>query len=137
MRHNLRHFKLSIIILALAALSWGGGGKVNLCLMPGGEVHMEQSHSPCGLAGNRLATAEALTLNNNRVEDQGHHCLDVPLGGEASNPHQINFVQLPVPAMVPLGPPIVLALIDKKPFSFAPALTPPQLASLQSVVLLI
>lgn len=136
MLHNFRHFRRCIIILTLAALSLGMGGKVTLCFTPDGDVHLEQGRSLCHLTGECPATADRLDLSNDRVENRDH-CRDVALGGDAYNHHQRNIVHPPSLALVPLVPPIILALNDKKPSYTAPAVTPPQLVSLQSVILLI
>ena len=97
---------------------------------------MEQGRSLCSLTGGCLATADELGLSNDRVENQDH-CRDVSLGGDAFNHHQRNIVPPPSLALVPLVQPIILALTDKKPSYTTPAVTPPQLVSLQSVILLI
>ncbi len=136
MLHNFRHLRRCIIILTLAALSLGIGGKVTLCFTPDGDVHLEQSRSFCHLTGRCLATADGLALSNDRVENQDY-CRDVSLGGDAFNHHQRNIVPPPSLALVPLVQPINFTLTDKKPFYTTPAVTPPQLVSLQSVILLI
>ena len=137
MLHNFRHFRRCIIILTLAAILFGIGGKVTLCFTPDGDVHLKQSLSFCCLTkGCLAATADGLALSNNRIENQDH-CQDVSLGGDAFNHHQRNIVHPPSLALVPLAPPIFLALTNKKPSYTTPAVTPPQLVSLQSVILLI
>lgn len=136
MVHNFRHFNRCIIILTLAVLSFGFGGKATLCFTTDGDVHVEQSRSLCSLNGGCLATADGLALSNDRIEDPDH-CRDVSLGGDAFNHHQRNIVPPPSLALVPLVPPVILARTDKKPSYTAPAVTPPQLVSLQSVILLI
>jgi len=136
MLHNFRHLRRCIIILTLAALSLGIGGKVTLCFTPDGDVHLEQSRSCCHLTEGCLATADRLALSNDRIENQDH-CRDVSLGGEAFNHHQRNIVPPPSLALVPLVQLISFTLTDKKPFYTTPAVTPPQLVSLQSVILLI
>ncbi len=122
-------------MLILVAFSLGMGGKATLCFSPDGDVHLEQSRSLCHLTGRCLTTANQLTLNNDRVENQDH-CRDVSLGADAFNHHHRNIVPPPSLALVPLAQPIILALTDKKLFHTTPAVTP-QLVSLQSVILLI
>lgn len=136
MLYNFRHLRRCIIILTLVALSFGMGGKATLCFTPDGDVHLEQSRSLCHLTGRCLTTANRLAFSNDRVENQDH-CRDVSLGGDAFNHHQRNIVPPPSLALVPLVQPIILALTDKKRFYTTPAVTPPQLVSLQSVILLI
>lgn len=137
MLHNFPHLRRCITILTLAVLSFGARGKVNLCLMPDGDMHLEHSHLACGLTGEGSDTTDESALSGEQVENQGQ-CVDLSLGGVALDHHPRNVVQLPLPVMVPLGPPIILALIEPKPCRTTPAVTPPpQLASLQSVVLLI
>ena len=136
MSHNFRHFRRCIIILTLAALSFGIGGKVTLCFTPDGDVHFEQGSSFCHLSERCLGTADGSALSNDRIKNQDH-CQDVSLGGDAFNHHQRNIVTPPSLALLPLVPPIILALTDKKPFYTTPSITPPQLVSLQSVILLI
>jgi len=135
MLHNFRHLRRCIIILTLAALSLGMGGKATLCFTADGDVHLEQGPS-FHLTGGCLTTADRLDLSNDRVENQDY-CRDVSLGGDAFNHHQRNIVHPPSPVLVPLVPPIIAALTDKKSFYISPAITPPQLVSLQSVILLI
>ncbi|OGQ94954.1 MAG: hypothetical protein A2521_13925 [Deltaproteobacteria bacterium RIFOXYD12_FULL_57_12] len=137
MPHKFRFFRHCIITLVLAALSLGVGGKANLCLMPGGNVHMERNYSSCGFSGECSATTGVFVLNTDRGEDQGQ-CLDITFGGYQSDHRARNINQLPSPAMVPLGPPIIFTLIDQKLLPNTRAVvTPPQLVSLQSVILLI
>ena len=136
MLHHFRHIKHYIIILTLSALAFGVGGKVNLCLLSDGDVHLEPSHSSCGLAGERPAPAKGLDLRSDQAENQGL-CLDVALGGAASDQHHKNNLKLPYPVMIPLGSPSILALTDQKPFYQAPAVSPPPFASLQNIILLI
>ena len=135
MLHNFRHLRRCIIILTLAALSLGIGGKVTLCFTADGDVHFK-SRSCCRLTEGCLATADGLALSNDRVENQDY-CRDVSLGGDTFNHHQRNIVPPPSLALVPLVQPISFTLTDKKPFYTTPAVTPPQLVSLQSVILLI
>ena len=136
MRRNFRHLRRCIIILTLVAFSLGMGGEATLCFTPDGDVHVEQSHSSCHLSGECPATADRFALSNERVENWDH-CRDVALRGDAFNHHQRNIVPPPSLVLVPLVQPIILALTDKKPFYTTPAVTPPQLVSLQSVILLI
>jgi hypothetical protein len=131
----LRHLRSSIIILTLAALTFGVGGKAKLCFMPDGDVHLEQSHAHCTFA-EEADPAEATALISDHCDPQGA-CLDVALGGDASHHHLRDIVQLAPPALVPLGPPIILALTDPNPVSPLAIVPLPQLISLQSVVLLI
>jgi len=135
MLHNFRHFRRCIIILTLAAILFGIGGKVTLCFTPDGGVHFKNL-SLCSLTEGCLATADKLALSNDRVENQDH-CRDVSLGADAFNHQQRNIVPPPSLALVPLVQPIILALTDKKPFHTIPAVTSPQLVPLQSVILLI
>lgn len=136
MLHNFRHLRRCIIILTLVAFSLGMGGKVTLCFTLDGDVHLEQGRSLCHFTGECPDTANRLDLSNDRVENRDH-CRDVALRGDAFNHHQRNIVPPPSLALVPLVQPIILALTDKKPFYTTPAVTPPQLVSLQSVILLI
>lgn len=136
MVNNFRHFNRCVIILTLAALSVGFGGKVTLCFTTDGDVHVEQGRSLCSLNGGCLATADGSALSNDRIEDPDH-CRDVFLGGDAFNHHQRNIVHPPSLALVPLVSPIILAQTDKKSSYTAPAVTPHQLVSLQNVILLI
>lgn len=136
MHHTFRHFRRCIIILTLAALSFGIEGKVTLCFTPDGDMHIKEGRSFCSLTEGCLATADELGLSNDRVESQ-NHCRDVSLEGDAFNHQQRNIFPPPSLALVPLRPPIFLALTDKKPSSTTPAITPSQLVSLQSVILLI
>ncbi len=136
MLSNFRHLKRCIIILTIIGFSLGIGEKATLCFTPDGDVHVEQSHSLCQLTGECPDTAGRFDLSNDRVENQ-NHCRDVALGRNAFNHHQRNIVPNPSLALVPLIQPIILALTDQKPFYTTPAVTPPQLVSLQSVILLI
>ena len=128
MLYNFRKFRLFIITLTLAILSFGGGGQANLCFMSDGDVHLETSPLACGL--------DKGCGVNERTEEQGH-CRDVSPGGDASGHRHSNIVQLPLPAIVPLGPAILLARSDQQPSLDLHAIPPPQLALLQSVILLI
>lgn len=128
MPHNFRKFRLFIITLTLALLSFGVGGQANLCFMPDGEVYLEQSPLACILDEGCGA--------NNTVADQGH-CLDVSPGGDASGHRHGNIDQQPLPAIVPPGPAILLARTDQQPSIAIQSIPPTQLALLQSVILLI
>ncbi|MDD5760232.1 MAG: hypothetical protein PHI06_14260 [Desulfobulbaceae bacterium] len=98
---------------------------------------MEQSHSVCGLDGARSANAEAVVTSIDRDLSQGR-CVDVSLERNTTDHLHRNLIQLPAPAMVPLGPPIILTQTEKSSFRNPPTVTPPpQLAFLQSVILLI
>ncbi len=135
MLHNLRHFRRCLIIVTIAALAFGGREGVNLCFMPDGEVHLERSHSPCCLAGERPATADESALHDERVEGQG--CIDISLGGDAAKPHHATPVLLQAPLMSPLVPPIISRTGQTPSPPYLPDVTPPHLISLQSIVLLI
>jgi|GEM_PF-2899625 len=124
-----------LIILVLAVLATGVGGKTYICFMPDGDVHLGQSRSSCDLSGCDSASANTLPLSKDQVESQGL-CLDVSLG-DAPDHNYRSFVQLPPLAMARLEPPNCSQSADKKPLCTAPAVIPPQLASLQSVILLI
>lgn len=136
MLHSFRHLLHWIIILTLTPLAFGIEGRASLCLTSDGDVHMEQSHISCGLSEDSPAGADTAAMTSDRIDGQGH-CLDVSTGNDASSHHQRSFVQLPAPAMISVVPPIILGLTDKKTFHSTPAVTPPQLLSLQSVILLI
>lgn len=136
MLHKFRHLRHCIILLTLVAFSLGIKGEAILCFTPDGDVHVEPSHSSCHLTGECLAPAGRFALNNDLVENR-NHCRDVTLRGDAFNHHQRNIVSPPSLALVPLVQPIILTLTDKKLFYTTPAVIPPQLVSLQSVILLI
>jgi hypothetical protein len=136
MLHNFQHCRRCIIILTLITLSLGFGGKVTLCFTPDGDMHIKQNPSSCYIAGSCHATADTLALNHKWIKKQGH-CLDVFLGGDVSDHHSRYIVKLPFPIIAPLRPPSSLALTDKKTFYTTRAITPPQLLSLRSVILLI
>lgn len=129
MLHNLRHLRLCTIILAITVLAFGFGGETTLCFMPDGDVHMEQGPLACDLGG-------GCGENEQAQGDQGQ-CLDVALGGAAADHHHRNIVTPPVPALAPLGPPILLAFTDQKLSCPTPTVIPPQLVALRSVILLI
>jgi len=136
MLHTLRRY---IVILTLVALSFGAGGKVYLCLSPHGDVHMNLNHphSSCELVKKCPESADALTLDHHRVKCQSH-CRDIAIDGDGQQPPNRNTIQLPSPALMPLGePPIILARTEKKPSHSTLAVHFPQPALQQSVILLI
>lgn len=132
MQHNLRHF---IVILTLVALTLGGGVKMNLCVMPDGDAHVERAALFC-----QLATESPVLTDAHASDDRSRchaPCRDVALRSDASNGSYRNFAQLPLRPMIPIGPPIVPVLANQKAFSPPPPFTLPLLALQKSVVLLI
>ena len=137
LRHNMQHsLKYFIVILALIALLFGVGGKVNLCLTTDGDVHVESDYSSCELVRECPATADALVFSHDQVNSQSP-CQDISLRGDASNSPHRSIVQLPIPALVSLGPSVVLAPPDPKPFFTISTVALPQFVLQQSVILLI
>lgn len=98
--------------------------------MPDGDIHIEPNHFSCGVAENHS--------QEEQIADQSH-CLDVSLQGVTSHHHQRSRTinQLPPLAMVPLGPPTVIAQPQQKSPRSTPVVAQPPLQSLQSVILLI
>ncbi len=133
MQRNLRCF---IVILALVTLLFGVGGKVNLCLTTDGGVRVESDYSSCEIIRECLTTADALVFSHDQVNNQSP-CQDISLRGDALNSPHRGIVQLPIPALVSLGPLVVLALPVQKPFFTIPTVVLPQFVLQQSVILLI
>jgi len=137
MLHKFRQLRRCIIILTIVTFSFGFGGNSELCFMPDGNVHVEKSHSDCGNDDERPVKEVAVSLDDDRDLSQGH-CLDVSLERDTASHLHRNFIHLSAPAMVTLGAPIILTQTVKTSFRNTPAVTPPpQLVSLQSIILLI
>lgn len=137
MLHNLRQIKHCIIILTIVTFSFGFEGDSSLCFMPDGNVHLERSHSVCSVESERPMHEEAVSQDDDRALSQSH-CLDVSLARDTTDHLQRNFIQLPAPVLTPLGSEIVLSQTAEPSFRNTPAVNPPpQLVSLQGVVLLI
>lgn len=133
---SYRQFRRCLIILTLTAFALGGGGQMTLCLTPDGDVHLEPSLFACALSDGCSAAEETVVLANGHVESQGH-CLDLALSGDASHHQHRHGAGLLVPALVPLGPPVILPQAAALPVLTPLTVIPPQLVSLKSVVLLI
>lgn len=133
MQHNLKYF---IVILALIALLFGVGGKVNLCLTTDGDVHVESDYSSCELVTGCPTTADTLAFSHDQVKCQSP-CLDISLRGDASNSPHRNIVQLSTLALISLGPSLDIAPPDPKPFFTIPTVALHQFVLQQSVILLI
>lgn len=133
MQYNLKYF---VVILALTAFVFGAGGRVNLCLTTDGDVHIESDHSSCELVKGCPTTADSLACNHNQIKCQSP-CQDISLKGDASSSPHRNIVQLPIPALISLGPSVVLAPAGPKPFFTIPTVALPQFVLQQSVILLI
>lgn len=129
------HFRFTVIVLVLAVLSLGAGQRTYLCLPADGDAHIVRSSASCELPGECTPPSG----ESARAEDsvKGHSCLDVELGGDLSDPGNRNVIQVPPPALVSFGPPIILTPSNSRPFQATPRVALPQLVLQRSVVLLI
>lgn len=125
-----------LILFLLFSVMFGVGGRASFCMMPNGDIHMEQHHLFCDDAGGDYAPAHASGPCRAQVENQGR-CLDISAGVDASGHQQRCLSRFLVPVMLPLGPVILLAATDNKPVRATIPVRSPQLLSLQSVILLI
>lgn len=76
-----------LVILLIALLAPLLPGKMNLCLLPGGEMHLEVGFAiPCGLADQHGQTGEAGGEQLCRLNAGAGPCLDFTLGENA--PHR-------------------------------------------------
>jgi hypothetical protein len=136
MLDTIRQLRRSVIFLVLIALTSGIGDKASLCIMPDGDVHLEQNHSTCAPGGMGSAGTNLLVPQSDQVGSRAY-CLDVSLGEDASNRHHRGIVQVPTPAATLQEPPLIFALTTNIVPRNISAVPLPQLLSLRSIVLLI
>lgn len=125
-----------LILVLLFSVMFGVGSKTSFCMMPDGDIHMEQNHLFCDDAGKDSAPTHVSGTCRAQVENQGR-CLDISAGADASGRQQRCLSQFLVPVMLPLGPTIFFAATGSSPVAAAVPVRSPQLLSLQSVILLI
>ncbi len=104
-RHN--PYRRWLVVLLLALLAPVMPGKMNLCLLPGGEMHLEADCStPCSQAAAQ-ATAEAGHTDGISPLNEGRGgCLDFTVGESATRQQIHNAPQTSAPALLILPRPV-------------------------------
>lgn len=126
MPSRLKNFKNWAIYLLIALLSLQIGARMNVCLMPDGDVHPKQDHAPCDLSDSQ-STAVSSLLDGHHLDGQDH--LDITIEEGALARHQKSAVHYPTPvaisvtSAVTLPQPEVPSLRHPK-FDISPQLLP-------------
>lgn len=136
MPHRHNRYRRWLVILLIALLSPIMPGKVNLCLLPDGEIHLEtECATPCSQAGPRAATREEGPAGVFPLHEDRGGCLDLSVGESAAR-HQIhNASQAASPGLLVLPRPVSFFPTGQlRSFAQPPAPTP-HLKSHQTTVL--
>lgn len=85
MPHRHSPYRRWLVILLLALLAPIMPGKMNLCLLPDGEMHLEaECSTPCSLAAAQDQTELGHTDGISRLNESRGGCLDFTVGESAA-----------------------------------------------------
>lgn len=133
-RHN--PYRRWLVILLLALLAPVMPGKMNLCLLPDGEMHLEADCStPCSQAAAQvMAEAEHTDVISQLNEGRGG-CLDFTVGESATRQQMHNASQPSAPGLLILPRPVGLFPSGQFRSYAKPPAPSPHLKSHQTTVL--
>lgn len=136
MSHRHSPYRRWLVILLLAMLAPIMPGKMNICLLPDGEMHLEaECSTPCGLAATPEHFEEEHTESLCRLNNGEGGCLDFTVG-ESANRQQIHNASQPsAPGLSILLRPVDLFPAGQLKTLELPPAPSPHLKSHQTTVL--
>ncbi|NTV12677.1 MAG: hypothetical protein HGA96_01890 [Desulfobulbaceae bacterium] len=131
-----RQFHRCLVIVLLALLSPIMPGKMNLCLLPGGEMHLEADCSaPCSQAAAGIPTDAGDDDQVCRQNAAEKSCLDFTVGENAARQQSHNSSHQSPPALTILPQPISYTPTGQRHPRELPPTPSPHLKSHQITVL--
>lgn len=131
-----RQFRRWLVILLLTLLAPVMPGKMNLCLLPGGEVHLEvDCDTPCSLAATQAQPEEEPGDSLCRLNPGEEGCLDFTVGENATSQQNRNLSQAATAGLIILPRPVGLFPTGQLRNRELPPAPSPHLKSQQITVL--
>lgn len=136
MPHRHSPYRRWLVILLLALLAPIMPGKMNLCLLPDGEIHLEaECSTPCSQAASQTSAEAGQIDSLYRLHDGQGTCRDFTVGESAAR-HQIHSAtQAPSPGLLILPRPVGLFPAGQFQTFAKPPAPSPHLKSHQTTVL--
>lgn len=132
MPHRYSPYRRWLVILLLALLAPVMPGRMNICLLPDGEMHLEaECSTPCSQATTLEEKADGLS----QADDDRGGCLDFKVGENAARRQIHNGSQAPTPGLLLQPQPVGLFPAGQFRFFAKPPAPSPHLKSHQTTVL--